>query len=73
MTECECLAACPFFNDKMEKMSAIADMYKKQYCLGNNEKCARHLIFDKLGKEKVPPDLYPNQLNKANKILADAR
>lgn len=69
MTECECLAACPFFNDKMERMPAMAEMYKKNYCKGDFERCARYMVFKALGKPAVPINLYPNQQEKALAII----
>ena len=72
MAECECLAGCPFYNDKMDASQGLGAMYKKTYCLGDNTNCARHMIFKKLGKEMVPAKLYPNGVDQAKKILAAA-
>jgi hypothetical protein len=70
MAECECLSGCPFFNDKMKEMPALAQMYKTKYCRnGENADCARHMVKVALGKEKVPADLYPNQIDKAKAII----
>jgi hypothetical protein len=70
MADCECLSGCPFFNDKMANMPAMANSYKRKYCRGNFEKCARYMVFKTLGKPKVPADLYPNQQEKAQQIIA---
>lgn len=72
MAECECLQGCPFFNDRMQNMPALANIMKKRYCMNDFGSCARHMIFEKLGKEAVPSDLYPNQADKAREILAAA-
>ena len=69
MTECECLGTCPFFNDKMQNMPAMADMYKKKYCKGDFGNCARYMVFKTLGKPSVPADLFPNQKEKAIAIV----
>ncbi len=69
MAECECLPSCPFFNDKMKNMPTTANVYKKRYCLGDNTKCARYMVFKALGKERVPLDLFPNQIEVAKEIL----
>lgn len=69
MADCELLATCPFFQDKMADKPATAEMFKKQYCMGDNSTCARYMIFIELGREKVPPDLFPNQTGRAEKIL----
>ncbi len=70
MPECVCLARCPFFNDKMQDIPAMLLIYKEKYCLGDNEQCARHMVFQALGRERVPVDLYPNQQKRALKIIA---
>lgn len=72
MAKCECLEGCPFFNDRMASMPALADMMKNKYCLGDFSICARHIIFEKLGKEAVPADLHPNMMDRANQILSAA-
>ncbi len=71
MEGCECLPRCIFFNDKMQDKPATADMMKKRYCLGNSDLCARHKVFKVLGGAKVPGDMFPNQLDRAEKILAE--
>jgi hypothetical protein len=70
MAECVCLAGCPFFNDRMKDMLGVAAMYKSRYCMGDPSSCARHMIFEKLGKAAVPPDIYPNMVDRAQRILA---
>lgn len=70
MNECECLPRCPFFHDKMDDMPVMADMYKHKYCLGDAATCARHMVFEVLGREAVPTDLFPNDVDYANKVLA---
>jgi hypothetical protein len=70
MNDCECLAKCPFFNDKMANMPALSDMYKNSYCKGDWQKCARHMVFKQLGRDAVPMDLFPNQQDRATQILA---
>ena len=69
MKQCECLRGCPFFNDKMDNMPSMAEMYKQKYCLGSPDNCARYVVFKKLGKSAVPLDLFPNQLDQAKKLL----
>ncbi|MCF7886154.1 MAG: hypothetical protein K9M80_06645 [Candidatus Marinimicrobia bacterium] len=72
MSECECLEGCPFFNDKMANMPGTAEMYKKKYCKGDFDNCARHMIFEKLGKPAVPGDLFPNNQDRAKRIISAA-
>ncbi len=70
MADCECLPKCPFFNDRMKGLSSIKGIMKKRYCLGDNSGCARYKVFKAKGKEFVPPELTPNQMDKAEAILA---
>ena len=70
MADCECLPKCPFFNDKMSSMPALAGIMKKKYCLGDNNSCARHIVFVALGSDKVPADLFPSQVERAREITA---
>lgn len=70
MADCECLSKCPFFNDKMKNMPAMAATYKRNYCQGEFAKCARYMVFKALGRDKVPADLFPNQGDRAKAILA---
>jgi len=69
MADCECLAGCIFFNEKMKDMPATAEILKTKFCRGNNTLCARFIIFKELGREKVPFDLFPNQNDRAQEIL----
>ncbi|MCF8069502.1 MAG: hypothetical protein K9L30_13040 [Desulfobacterales bacterium] len=68
--ECEVLSVCLFFNDKMANMPGSAAGFKRRYCQGDNSTCARYMVLKALGKEKVPGDLFPNQEDKAKKIIA---
>ncbi len=67
--ECDCLPGCPFFNEKMPIESGLGKLYREKYCLGEFNECARHKVKEALGKEKVPISLYPNMLDKAEKII----
>jgi hypothetical protein len=69
MNQCECLGGCPFFHDKMENMPAMADIFKNRYCLGENLSCARHRVFEALGREHVPSDMFPNDSEYADSLL----
>ena len=70
MADCECLEKCPFFNDKMEDMPSTAAIYKTRFCKDDFNGCARYMVFKKLGREKVPTNLFPNQVERAQEILS---
>ena len=69
MKECELLEKCIFFNEKMEFEHDSADEFKKQYCLGDKSRCARYIVYKALGREKVPPYLYPDEKEAAGRII----
>ncbi|MDZ4167765.1 MAG: hypothetical protein U1E08_08730 [Coriobacteriia bacterium] len=69
MAECECLKTCPFFNDQMAEMPSMSSIIKQRYCMGSNVHCARHMVFRVLGRDAIPKDLYPSQVERADEIL----
>lgn len=69
MAECAGTRTCPFFNDKMQAMPNIARMMKKHFCEEDFTHCARFMVKQKLGPERVPADLYPNQSDKAERLI----
>lgn len=73
MAVCEILEHCPFFHDNMPNMPEHAELFKQLYCRGGNDICARYMIIKKLGKEAVPKNLFPNEVSRANTIIADSR
>jgi hypothetical protein len=70
MANCALLEKCIFFNDKMASMPATSDMVKKRYCLKDHTACARYMVFSALGREKVPQDLFPNNVDRAKSVIA---
>lgn len=74
MSDCPRLARCPFFNDKLQKMPAVADMAKASYCRsGHFENCARFRVAEAAGAEAVPSNLFPDQLDRVESILKDTK
>ncbi|HOX43628.1 MAG TPA: hypothetical protein PK668_08520 [Myxococcota bacterium] len=69
MPDCERLATCPFFNDRMSKMPAMADLVKEHYCRQHFDQCARYRVMKALGPNLVPRDLYPSQHERVDLML----
>lgn len=69
MRECPLLKECPFFNDRMVNMPSTAEIIKKNHCQSYYTKCARYIVLNALGKEKVPSDLFPTQTLKAGELI----
>ena len=70
MTQCECLPKCPFFHNKMANRPATSEFMKKKYCLSDNSKCARYMVFKNLGRSNVPTDLFPMQIDRAEELIS---
>ncbi|NLW47210.1 MAG: hypothetical protein GXY86_07735 [Firmicutes bacterium] len=70
MPECQNLAGCSFFNDRMANMPVTAEMIKRKICKGDNTVCARYMVSKAVGKEHVPANLIPNQLERVEEIIA---
>jgi hypothetical protein len=54
----------------MANMPSMATMMKSVYCQSDPDKCARLMIVKSVGREKVPADLFPNQIDKAKEIIS---
>jgi len=67
---CALIETCIFFNDKMSNMPSMANMYKERYCREDFNSCARYQVFDAVGRENVPKDLYPNEQDKVALVIA---
>lgn len=71
MAGCELLNNCIFFNDKMADMPSTSNVFKMMYCNDNYSACARFHVRNKVGREQVPADLFPNQHERAECIIKD--
>lgn len=71
--ECIKLKKCRFYNDKMPMEKGIGMIYKKKFCNGNNELCARYKVLVELGESFVSDNLYPNMHDIALKMIDEAK
>jgi hypothetical protein len=69
MAHCEYIDGCLFFHDRLSMMPSTSSKMKTMYCKGDFKMCARYMVLVKLGREKVPGDLYPNDREDAEEIL----
>jgi hypothetical protein len=70
MTACQLTETCVFFKEQMMNMPSATAVYKAIYCNDDFDKCARYTVLKALGRENVPPDLFPNQILRAGKIIS---
>lgn len=71
MANCPKIEKCPFFHDRMASKPSTAEMYKRSYCQGDNSQCARWVASKVL--TAVPVTLFPNQLDRAKELIAEAK
>jgi hypothetical protein len=71
MANCEFYDGCSFLSERLGKMPRIAGLYRMQFCEGNCTSCARYMVYKFVGFESVPRDLYPNQQERADIIIAE--
>jgi hypothetical protein len=48
----------------------MAHYLKSAYCEHEPTKCARYIVREALGKDQVPLDLFPDEAEKAAKMIA---
>ena len=72
MAECEFINNCPFFEGKLARKEVEIDKLKDEYCRSNSLHCARYIVAIALGKESMPPDLYPHEKEVAYRLLAES-
>jgi hypothetical protein len=71
MPDCEFIPDCTFYhNDQMKGLEAVKEMMKQKYCKEDNSSCAIYMVFLALGKGNAPADLIPNQVEKAQALIA---
>ena len=74
MSDCECLEHCPYFeNDIHKEISVIQELRTQKYCKGDYSICVRYMVFKALGKEHVPRNLLPADVDRANEIIEQAK
>ncbi len=73
MATCEKLAKCPFYQGEMKMDSGIGSMYKKRYCEGDKNQCARYQIATTVGPQFVNNSIYPNMADLAKSIIEKNR
>ena len=71
MVVCEAVINCCFYKDKLENMPDNAKSLKEDFCKGDSANCARRIVARRLGDRRVPKDLFPDQREKAIKIISN--
>jgi hypothetical protein len=66
MGNCPFMEGCIFYRGQMP---TTTELLKNTVCKGNHISCARCMVALVLGRERVPPDLYPSDVARAKDIL----
>ncbi len=69
---CKYAATCPVFTTALGPLPHIGLRYRRTYCRGGWDECARALLADAVGRENVPPTLLPNEREQILKVMAGA-
>ncbi len=69
LNECPYVSKCIFFEDKMSHIPTIVTLMQESYCKNNFKECAIFIIFNNLGSNYIPTDLFPHEYSRAMDIL----
>ena len=62
----------PVFQQQNERYACSSGTFEEALLPCDNSQCARFMVASKLGKERVPADLFPGQTDRAREILKGA-
>lgn len=73
MHECELRHTCAFYREIPDESDVnwnLIDCLKRAYCSSHNSiRCARALVGNVLGPDRVPSTLFPNQTEHARILI----
>lgn len=67
--ECELVHHCIFYNSKMEIDDDMRAELAEKFCKNDHSNCARYMIYESLGSDKVPDNLRPDMKSEAISII----
>jgi len=70
MAQCELVQGCFFTMDFSNNMPSRLAVIKRTYCNKDFVKCARFMVFNSHGMEKIPNDLDPSDVELAERIIS---
>lgn len=69
MADCELAENCVTFYEKLANMPSTSRLMRGAYCKGEYTACARFMVFQELGWEKVPVGLSPSDDKYARELI----
>ena len=73
MTDCPYQPECRLHAELPAISPHLLEQYCKIFCSEEFHTCALHKISDCFGPDKVPLDLLPSELKRADKLIEDIR
>lgn len=67
---CKYAANCPVFTAALGPLPHIGLRYRKAYCRGGWDECARFAVAEAVGRAGVPAGLLPNESQTARELVA---
>ena len=65
------MGKCEFFEICSFSKSGSNQELKTSYCDGEPLRCARFMVYQGVGEDKVPEDMLPDEKMKAYEIIAE--
>ncbi len=72
MADCTYMPDCAFYHDRLDGMPYSKDYMKGLFCHRQSEACARHLYQHHKISRKVPEDLMPYEMGRAQQFMDGA-
>ena len=73
MRDCGFLDSCHLRIQLLGVSPKLAGEYEEAYCKVEPSQCARHMVAEALGREKVPLNMLPFETAKARYIIEESR
>ncbi len=68
MSQCHLTDTCIFFNVEVGYSPDLQAAMRREYCLGDNSRCARLLALEFMPREEVPADMIPTDLEQLERL-----
>jgi hypothetical protein len=70
MSRCQFQNRCPYFNNTIAMPLGSWEKLTNAYCLSENRRCARFLVYHEFEQGSIPLDLRPDQHGRAHELLS---
>ncbi len=71
MYRCTHTVTCPFFSAAVGYSPGLFEAMRDRYCLGDNSDCARFLAIEAVGRDRVPDELLPSDVDALERLMQE--